>query len=62
MLVKGYKAGADFAQAAKSISKHTELKASDVKIICDEIRNGKAVNLPDDFCLREDMEDHGFFV
>jgi len=62
MYVTGYRAGANFDQARIAISKHTHFNLSESKTICDAIQEGQAVKLPDDFVLREDLEDLGIKV
>ena len=62
MIVSGYRADADFFKAQAVIKKHTTFSISDVKNICEAIKEGKAVNLPDDFVLKEDLLDLSFFV
>lgn len=59
MLVTGYRANANFEQARLAISKHTKFSLAQSKEICDAIKDGKSVKLPDDFVLREDLEDLG---
>jgi len=62
MYVTGYRAGANFDQARIAINKHTQFSLSESKAICDAIQEGQAVKLPDDFVLREDLEDLGIKV
>jgi len=62
MLVTGYKANANFLEAQLVIKKHTKYSTSDAKQICEAIKEGKAVKLPDDFVLREDLEELSFTV
>lgn len=62
MIVLGYKTGANFIEAQNVIKKHTQFSTSDVKQIVEHIKEGNAVKLPDDFVLREDLEDLNFLV
>lgn len=62
MLVVGYKAGANFTQAHSVIKKHTSFSINEIKQLCDAIREGQSVRLPDDFVLREDLEDLQFIL
>ena len=62
MMVIGYKPNANFLEAQNVIKKHTAFSGSDVKQIVEHIREGKGVKLPDDFVLREDLEDLNFLV
>lgn len=57
MIVLGYKAGANFNEVANVIKKHTNMDAKTVKQVVLDIQEGKGVKLPDDFVLREDLED-----
>ena len=57
MMVIGYKPNANFIEAQNVIKKHTTLSLGDVKQIVEHIREGNGVKLPDDFVLREDLED-----
>jgi hypothetical protein len=59
MLVTGYRANANFEKARLAINKHTQFSLTQSKQICDAIQNGQSVKLPDDFVLREDLEDLG---
>lgn len=62
MLVTGYKAHANFDKAKLAIKKHTQYTLLESKQICDAIRDGQSVTLPDDFVLREDLEDLGIKI
>lgn len=62
MMVIGYKPNADFSNAQLVIKKHTQFSASDVKHIVEHIKEGKAVKLPEDFVLREDLTDLNFLL
>ena len=62
MMVIGYKPNANFLEAQNVIKKHTTFSANDAKQIVENIREGKGVKLPDDFVLREDLEDLNFLV
>ncbi len=62
MMVIGYKPNANFIEAQNVIKKHTTLSLGDVKQIVEHIREGNGVKLPDDFVLREDLEDLNFLL
>ena len=62
MLVIGYKTNANFELAQLAIKKHTSFSTTDVKQILEHIKEGKGVRLPDDFVLREDLEDFNFLI
>jgi hypothetical protein len=62
MIIVGYKNRANFSEAARVIKKHTNLDAVAVKNMIEQIKNGNGVSLPNDFCLREDLEDLHFLI
>lgn len=62
MIVVGYKAGADSIKATQAIKKHTGKSLLESKRLVEEILDGNVIQLPDDFVLREDLEDLGFRV
>lgn len=62
MIVLGYRAGANFAEVGQVLRKHTNMDAQTIKQVIQDIQEGKGVNLPDDFVLREDLEDLKFLV
>jgi hypothetical protein len=62
MNVIGFKANANFDSATLVLKKHTNHSISDIKTILDMIKDGKAVVLPDDFVLREDLEELNFLI
>jgi hypothetical protein len=57
MIVLGYKSGANFSEVANALKKHTDWDAKTVRQVVSDIQKGKGVKLPDDFVLREDLED-----
>lgn len=57
MLIVGYKNGVNFIEVASVIKKHTNMQSQTINSIIKEIRDGKAVSLPDDFVLKEDLID-----
>jgi hypothetical protein len=62
MNITGYRHGADLLEAAKAIHKHTEVNLQKAKTMINDVTDGKIVSLPNDFVLREDLEDAGFTV
>lgn len=62
MIVLGYKAGANFVEVGRVIKKHTNMDAATLKKVVADIQEGKGVTLPDDFVLREDLEDLNLLV
>jgi hypothetical protein len=57
MIVHGYRANVDFNKVASALRKHTNMDAKTLKRVISDIESGKGVNLPDDFVLREDLEE-----
>lgn len=62
MIVIGYRPNANFIEAQTVLKKHTQFSINDIKTILENIKEGKGVNLPDDFVLREDLEDLNFLL
>lgn len=62
MIVTGYKHVVDATNAIKAIHKHVEPNLQKSKSIIDDVLEGKVISLPDDFVLREDLEDAGFII
>jgi len=62
MMVIGYRPNANFIEAQNIIQKHTTFSIGDVKQMVEHIREGNGVKLPDDFVLREDLEDLNFLL
>lgn len=60
MMVIGYKPNANFVEATNVINKHTNFSIRDIKQMVEHIKEGNGVKLPDDFVLREDLEDLNF--
>ena len=59
-MVIGYKPNANFVEATNVINKHTNFSIGDIKQMVEHIKEGNGVKLPDDFVLREDLEDLNF--
>ena len=62
MTVIGYRPNANFVEAQNVLKKHTQFSLSDIKQLLEHIREGQGVKLPDDFVLREDLEELNFLV
>ena len=58
----GWKAGAKAADAVNAVRKHTGLSLAESKQLIDDVLSGNSRKLPDDFVLREDLEDCRFIV
>lgn len=56
MRIIGCKYDANFSEAAVAIHKHTGKSLTASRKMIDTILDGKSVELPDDFVLREDLE------
>jgi transcription elongation factor GreA-like protein len=62
MIVLGYRSNANFNEAVRVIKKHTNMDSQSINQVVSQIKKGQGVNLPDDFCLREDLEDLNFLI
>jgi ribosomal protein L7/L12 len=60
MYITGYRAGVKTIDAVNAVRKHTGKSLLDSKRLIEAAVEGKPVQLPDDFVLREDLEDLGF--
>lgn len=62
MIITGWKKGAKTIDAIKAVQKHTGMSLLESKRLIEDAVEGKIVTLPDDFVLREDLEDANFIV
>lgn len=62
MTIIGWRAGVNTIDAVQAVKKHTGMSVKESKSLIDSAISGNAVNLPDDFVLREDLEDLGFKI
>ena len=62
MYITGWRNGANTIDAIQAVRKHTNMSLIDSKRLIEDAIEGKTVKLPDDFVLREDLEDLGFKV
>lgn len=62
MRIIGCKYNANISDATTAIRKHTGKSLAESRKIIDEVMEGKSVDLPDDFVLREDLEDANFLI
>jgi hypothetical protein len=63
MIVEGYRYGADFINAAKSIAKHTNISLAEATKLCEKLqKEGLAFSLPNDFVLLEELKHYRFTV
>jgi hypothetical protein len=60
MYIIGWRSGANTLDAILAIKRHTNLSLAESKRLIKDALDGKSVMLPDDFVLREDLEDLGF--
>jgi ribosomal protein L7/L12 len=60
MYITGYRAGAKTIDAINAVRKHTGKSLLESKRLIEAAVEGEPVQLPDDFVLREDLEDLGF--
>lgn len=62
MYVIGWRAGAKSVEAINAVRKHTGLSLTESKQIIEDVLAGNTQRLPDDFILREDLEDCRFII
>ena len=62
MTIVGWKKGANTIDAIRAVKKHTGKSLLESKRLIEDVLDGKPVVLPDDFVLREDLEDCNFFI
>jgi ribosomal protein L7/L12 len=62
MYIIGYRAGVKTIDAITVVKKHTGMSLIESKRLIEDAIEGKSVKLPDDFVLREDLEDLGFKI
>lgn len=62
MIIEGCKSGPKVADAIKAINKHTNISMKEATEIINNVLSGRVIQVPDDFVLREDLEDARFIV
>jgi hypothetical protein len=62
MLVEGWRGTPSSVEAVRAIHKHTGFSIEKSRKLVDRIIAGEPVSLPDDFVLREDLQDSGFII
>ena len=62
MYIAGWRSSANTQDAILAVKRHTNLSLAESKRLIESAVEGKVVALPDDFVLREDLEDLGFKV
>jgi hypothetical protein len=62
MTIIGWKAGVNSQKAIQSINKNTTFTLLEAKKLVEKAINGEPVVLPDDFVLREELEEYRFIV
>jgi len=62
MNVIGYNEKADFVQAPRVIAKHTGKSLAEATKICSDLQKGLVARFDNDFVLREDLEELGFYL
>lgn len=60
MYIIGWRSGAKTTDAIQAVNRHTNLSLVESRRLIEDAVEGKPVTLPDDFVLREDLEDLGF--
>ena len=62
MYIIGWRAGAKTIEAINAIRKHTGMTLPESKRLVEDVLSGHTRKLPNDFVLREDLEDCKFIV
>lgn len=62
MTIIGYRKGANTIDAIRSVKKHTGRSLLESKRLIEQVLEGKAVVLDEDFVLREELTDYNFIV
>lgn len=62
MLITGYRRGANSLYAIQAVRKHTGLDLITSKRLIEDVLEGKPRELPNDFVLREELEDLNFIL
>lgn len=62
MTIIGWRKGVNEAAAIAALRKHTGKSLSESKKIIDSAIQGQSIVLPNDFVLREDLEDCNFII
>jgi ribosomal protein L7/L12 len=62
MYIIGCKHNAKSVDAITAVKKHTGKSLLESKKLIESVMEGKSVKLPDDFVLREDLEDANFLI
>jgi len=60
MIIVGWRKGAKTIDAIQAVRNHTGMSLKESKQLIESALDGNSVKLPDDFVLREDLEDLGF--
>lgn len=62
MIIVGWKKGANTVDAIRAVKNHTGMSLKESKQLIESALEGKSVKLPDDFVLREDLEECNFII
>lgn len=62
MTIIGWRQGANSVNAIRAVAKHTGKPLLESKQLIESALEGNAVVLPDDFILREDLEECNFIL
>lgn len=62
MTIIGYRKGANSLNAIQSVKKHTGRSLLESKQLIESVLKGQAVQLDEDFVLREELTDCNFIV
>jgi len=62
MLITGYRRGANSLYAIQAVKKHTNLDLKTSKRLIEDVLEGRPIELPNDFVLREELEALNFIL
>ena len=62
MIIVGWRSGANTINAIQAVRNHTGMSLKESKQLIESALEGNSVKLPDDFVLREDLEECNFII
>jgi len=62
MIIVGWRSGANTIDAIQAVRNHTGMSLKESKQLIESALEGNSVKLPDDFVLREDLEECNFII
>ena len=62
MIIVGWRSGANTIDAIQAVRNHTGMSLKESKQLIESALEGNSAKLPDDFVLREDLEECNFII